>query len=219
MTVPAGLDRLGFVFPTYAWAQPLMVADFFRTAVFPEQGDTYVFAVATCGGLALNAVPQAKALLSAKGVSLNYGASLTMYKNSVLSYKMSQDAAKLAAQSAKRAAPVIDDIVSKRDKRIASLNKFLLRLHVDFMKDIPETGSGYQVSGNCVSCGLCAAVCPAKNITLKDGRPEFQHRCERCVSCIQHCPKRAIDYKDETQNRGRYAHPQITAGELAKYYE
>jgi MinD superfamily P-loop ATPase len=87
------------------------------------------------------------------------------------------------------------------------------------MKGIPETGRGYQVSGDCVFCGLCAAVCPAKNITMKDGKPEFQRGCEGCVACIQHCPKRAIDFKDVTQNRGRYAHPQIKPTEIAKYYE
>jgi ferredoxin len=219
MTVPVGLERLGFVFPTYGWAQPLMVADFLRSAVFPAQGGTYAFAVTTCGGLPFNAIPQAGILLAEKGVRLNYGASIRMYRNSVLHYKMRQDAGKEAAKSAKRAAPIIDDIVNKREKRIGKLNNFLFRLHVDYMKGIPETWRGYQVSGECVSCGLCAAVCPAKNITMKDGKPEFQHSCEGCVACIQHCPKRAIDYKDVTQNRGRYAHPQIKPAEIAQYYE
>jgi ferredoxin len=219
MAVPAGLERLGFVFPTYGWASPLMVADFFRNANFPKQGDTYVFAVATCGGLALNAVPQTNVLLAEKGVRLHYGANLKMYKNSVLNYNMGQNAEKVTEQSAKRATPIVGDIVNKREKRIPDVNRFLFRLHLAFMKDIHETDYGYQVSGDCVSCGLCAKVCPAQNITLQNGKPEFHHRCERCLACIQHCPKRAIDYKDKTQKRGRYAHPQIAPDDIAGYYE
>jgi ferredoxin len=219
MRIPTSLERLGFVFPTYGWAQPLMVADFFRNAVFPAQGDTYTFAVTTCGGLPFNAIPQAGVLLGENGFRLNYGASIRMYRNSVLNYKMRQDALRLAAQSAKRVAPIIDDIANKREKKFGKLNSFLFRLHVDFMKNIPETGRGFHVSGDCVSCGLCSKVCPAKNITMNGGKPEFQHSCEGCVACIQHCPKLAIDFKDLTQNRGRYAHPQIAASELAKYYE
>jgi ferredoxin len=216
--IPAGLERVGIVYPTYGWASPLMIAEFFRKAKFPEQGDTYYFAVTTCGGLALNAIPQANILLAERGIKLHYGASVRMFKNSVLNYNMSKQAVKIAEQSAKRAKPVIRDIAEKREVVIKPINRFLFRLHLDFMKDIHDTDSGYIVGDACISCGLCAKLCPAKNITTETGKPVFRHRCERCLACLQHCPKRAINYKDKTQRRGRYAHPQIPPTEISKYY-
>ncbi|MDL2288197.1 4Fe-4S binding protein [Oscillospiraceae bacterium OttesenSCG-928-F05] len=28
---------------------------------------------------------------------------------------------------------------------------------------------------SCISCGICTGVCPAKNITLEEGKPTFHH--------------------------------------------
>jgi Pyruvate/2-oxoacid:ferredoxin oxidoreductase delta subunit len=35
------------------------------------------------------------------------------------------------------------------------------------------------------------------------------------MACIQFCPKKAINYKDKTQNRKRYTHPTIKYTDLA----
>ena len=33
----------------------------------------------------------------------------------------------------------------------------------------------------CIGCGTCAAACPTRAMTMKDGRPSFN--CDRCVKC------------------------------------
>ncbi|WP_207650867.1 EFR1 family ferrodoxin [Anaerocolumna jejuensis] len=70
-----------------------------------------------------------------------------------------------------------------------------------------------------ISHGICRNVCPAKNITLEAGQPVFHHHCESCLACIQHCPKMALNYKDKTQNRRRYTHPQVGHKKVAGYYK
>jgi epoxyqueuosine reductase QueG len=50
----------------------------------------------------------------------------------------------------------------------------------------------------------------------QDKKPYFMHHCEQCLACIQHCPAKAINYKDKTQNKKRYTHPDIPWKELAK---
>ncbi len=118
MVIPKGLERVGFVYPTYGWASPLMVADYFRNAQFPRQGDTYFFAVTTNGGLALNAVPQVNEILAARGIHLNYGAKILMFKNAVVSYNMSKNIGKITEASVKCAKPVIRDVEGLYRQRI-----------------------------------------------------------------------------------------------------
>ena len=45
----------------------------------------------------------------------------------------------------------------------------------------------------CVLCGKCAAVCPAKAITIKNKPPQIdKSKCIRCFCCQEFCPKGAM---------------------------
>lgn len=178
----------------------------------------YLFAVATCAGFDGNAIPQANALFKEKECSLNYGAKIRMFANAVTNYDMNSKVDQITRKSDERAKPVIRDIVNKKARRIPSIKQLLYRSYLKFISEIPTTDEKYYVNDECISCGICKSVCPAKNITLEDGKPVFHHQCERCLACIQHCPKRAINYGDKTQSRRRYTHPQIGHKKIVKYY-
>lgn len=46
----------------------------------------------------------------------------------------------------------------------------------------------------CVGCGVCRDVCPAKVIEMKSGLPEIHlEGCIRCFCCHELCPKKAMD--------------------------
>lgn len=44
----------------------------------------------------------------------------------------------------------------------------------------------------CVGCGKCVALCPMKNISIKDGVGVSECQCTMCYRCINNCPKQAI---------------------------
>ncbi len=206
LEMPTGCERIGFVFPNYAGGLPKMVAEFIRTVELP---DAYLFAVATYGGFSGSVLARVEDLLKQKGQSLNYGASVRSYPNLVTAYPMIKGVGfftKLANRKSKRLAK---EIAAKQQKPIPALQESAPKMYEGYMAQIHDSDQNFYVNNDCISCGICSNVCPAKNITIDDGKPVFHHQCESCMACIQYCPKRAINDKDKTEKRGRYTNPDI----------
>ncbi|MDR0445513.1 MAG: 4Fe-4S binding protein [Oscillospiraceae bacterium] len=52
----------------------------------------------------------------------------------------------------------------------------------------------HKISGECVSCGSCAASCPVEAIS--EGKDRYEIDAEKCVdcgSCAEACPVTAIE--------------------------
>lgn len=52
----------------------------------------------------------------------------------------------------------------------------------------------WKVNDTCISCGLCSRNCPTANITMPEGKPQFDDKCLLCLRCWWHCPTRAIGH-------------------------
>ena len=63
-------------------------------------------------------------------------------------------------------------------------------------KGVEEFGKTIEVSDACTACGYCAKICPVQNISINDGKPEFQSRCLMCFRCIYACPSKAMSSKN-----------------------
>jgi NADH-quinone oxidoreductase chain I len=55
----------------------------------------------------------------------------------------------------------------------------------------------------CISCGICARVCPCNSITMVkvEGRtatyPQINYQtCSFCGFCVDYCPKQALEFTD-----------------------
>ena len=209
LEIPEDCERIGFVFPTYAGGPPKMVAEFIHNMELPSQGKTYLFAIATYGGNAGSVIAQTDKLIKQKEWSLNYAATIWSYPNLVIAYPMIKGVRFFTKMSNRTSRKVSKEIVSKQHESISEIKEYSRKMYDSYMIEIHGTDKDFTVNDNCISCEVCKNVCLANNITINGGIPTFQHQCESCMACIQHCPKRAINYKNKTQKRGRYTHPDI----------
>ncbi len=213
-------EVIGFVYPTYYRGIPAKVRDFILQSDFQNNKKAYFFAVATCGSVdtACNATVQLRNLLKRKGITLSYAEKLDMFSNYIVMFDMHDTVEEETRQSACDLEPIISNI----KERTAALSESGIKplehlIYKGFFHFAPHMDKNFKVSDACIHCGICQKVCPVNNIDLnQDKRPYFKHHCEQCLACIQHCPVKAINYKDKTQDRKRYTHPDISWQELAK---
>jgi ferredoxin len=209
LPIPAPDDAIGFVFPCYFGAIPNMVERFIRKARFTAD---YFFAVITYGGSAGNAIYDTDALLKSKGLKLDYGGNVIAYPNYVAKYPMFRNPLRTTPKQDKKVSAIAEDALARRQTKTPKRNRLFASFSEERSK-FAEMDGAFSVSGDCVSCGICAKLCPAGNIEISDGKPRFQHKCEQCMACVQWCPSRAIN-TPKTIKRGRYHHPAITAEDM-----
>ena len=211
-------DRVGFVFPVYMFGLPLIVAEFLKTVKINP--GAYCFSVATLGGLPGRAHTLAKNILQGRGIKLACGFSVVMPGNYLILYptfsqKLQQGI--FARQKVKTSR--IIDYVRQRKKGVFEegflVNYLLYKLlYAGGSRLIPLSAKGFWATQDCTRCGLCARVCPVKNIRLEDGRPLWLTNCQHCLACLQWCPTEAIQYKKMTIGKRRYHHPDVSVCEI-----
>jgi ferredoxin len=210
-------DTIGFIYPTYFWGLPKKVIEFVSNLDFGNNKTAYYYAIATYGGSAGNAINQIYELLLKKhNVRLNFTQKLKMFSNYVIIYDMSKAVNEITKKSDKNLIPIVDSIKNRKNNKVNRLTKIFSFINKDFIKKVSTMDKDYTINNNCTGCGICKEVCPVKNIEIINKKPQFNHNCENCIACIQYCPQKAINYKNATQNRGRYINPEISYKELSE---
>ena len=59
-------------------------------------------------------------------------------------------------------------------------------------------------------------VCPRNNIQLIGNKPSFGTNCIGCLSCVQFCPKQAINIGKITEKRERFPNPKVKPADLTQ---
>lgn len=208
--------RVGIVYPVYMFGLPLIVADFLRNI---EAGpNAYFFSLATLGKFPGRAHSLSKQILKSRGIGLAAGFSVRMPGNYTPLYgaiDISKQEKMFVEEKLKIKA--IAGAIKQGRRGVfeekPSLLNFLLYslLYRPGSSRIPGSAKGFWANGSCTKCGLCAKVCPVKNIVLSDGSPDWLDHCQHCMACLQWCPAEAIQYQRSTQGKKRYHHPEITA--------
>jgi ferredoxin len=217
-------DRVGIINPVYFAGLPLMVAEFAGRLDLSRA--TYVFSVVTYGGSgAAPALRQLDGILKKRRArGLDAGFMVKMPGNYILLYESPAGTKreKLLAAADEEIVNIAGAINRNESRKLPSsvLSGLLHTIaYPRFASHVHEDDRKFSVNENCTSCGICAAVCPAENIELVDGRPVWKHRCELCCGCIHHCPAEAIQAGSRTASRKRYRNPSVTIGELKRIPE
>ena len=211
-------ERLGFVFPIYAWAPPKLVLDFVKKITIkapePVEGPTqkpYLYFACTCGdecGLTEKIFRKA---VEEKGWSLSACFSMKMPETYIGMPGFKLDTEEKAKQKIEAANATlkrnIPRLLNKEPFSEIDLGKaawLKSRVINGSFNKFATNDKKYMSTDKCIHCGKCVEACPLKNITLEDGRPKWNGNCTMCMGCYHHCPVNAIQYGKGTVGKGQY---------------
>lgn len=195
------------VTPTYAWRIPKAVESLLMDLDLEGERKTYF--VMTCGEDIGNAAKFLRRLCKRKGLAYMGVAAVSMPENYIAMYEVPDK--DTAAAIIVKAEPKILALA----KRIQAGEPFE-KGHTGFLDHIKSSlinplfqrfwvsDKKFYAESGCSGCGVCARLCPKKNIKLKEGRPVWNRSCIHCMACINGCPKQVIQYGTHSKGKSRY---------------
>ncbi|HOZ35768.1 MAG TPA: EFR1 family ferrodoxin [archaeon] len=207
-------DFLMLGFPVYAFYPPDLVVDFVKK--LPEVKDKPVILFATAGittGISFNVLEN---ILKNKNYNVISNFAYIMPDNAYFVFRKDTDKDEQIELSLNNTIGKInqdfDILISGKSKfkkanvfwsLFAPLTKFF------FFKILqPKKNRFVWDREACNYCGLCAKICPTKNITIKKekGKVIFGNNCMFCTRCYHFCPQKAIHNKsiNRTKKYRRY---------------
>lgn len=214
-------EKIGFIFPLYYSGLPKLVYDFIDK--LNTSKTKYFFTVVTSTG-DINEQPlqQLDKLLKKKSKKLNAGFYVNMPNNYIIGFDIhSKERQKEFFENSTKEIKIISEIVTNQEDNLTQeiLGKDVDRsakINKNFRDSVNESDKAFHINESCNSCGICEKICPVNNIILKNRIPEWQHKCQQCLACINFCPEKAIQFGNQTQNTQRYHHPEISIKDIVK---
>ena len=203
-------ERLGFVFPIYAWGPTPLVLDFLKQIQLTSKPD-YLYFACTCGdecGLTEKIFRKA---VQEKGWELSACFSMKMPETYIGMPGFKLD----TKENAKKKIEAAEITMSRNIPKLINREPFSemtkgkaawLKSHLinpSFSRYALDD-KNYRATEECIGCGKCVKVCPLQNITLEDGRPKWNGHCTMCMACYHHCPTNAIQSGKGTKGKGQY---------------
>lgn len=203
-------EKVGFVFPVYAWGPPEIVLRFIRQLKMgkPE----YLFFVCTCGDDTGRIAQVFSAAIRQKGWQCVAGYSVTMPNTYVSLPGFDVDPEEIEVQKIQNATArlrFINEEVAAR-VRMKQFNchegampftkTYVLRPLFNAFLMSPKP---FHATEACIGCKKCERACPVYNITVTEN-PAWGSNCTQCLACYHACPVHAVQYGKLTDKKGQY---------------
>ena len=210
--------NIGFIFPVHIWGIPAPVVNFLNRQ--DPDPTRYYFAVAVNAGQVAATLIQLQNLLQKKNMKLSSGFSVCLPSNYIPwggAESPTKQRQKFSA-AMEKISHIASSVRSRKEmppeKGPLWQNIFLSSIYRLSYSYVSGMDKSFWADEKCTRCGICEKICPAQNISLIDGKPQWQHRCEQCFACLQWCPEEAIQYGKGTAKKKRYHHPEITLKDM-----
>jgi len=212
-------EKVGFFFPLYYSGLPKIVLDFVKE-LNVEKSNYFFAGVTSAEDLNEYPLQQLEKILRSKEKRLNAGLLINMPNNYIIGYDITSE--KVQIDFFEKAKKKIDEFSEVVNNRKDNLDSSVFKKDVGrsekvndwFQAEVNDLDKSFHIDDNCTSCGICEKVCPVKNIVLTDGIPQWKHKCQHCLACINLCPEKVIQYGEKTSKSGRYNHPKIKIKEI-----
>lgn len=209
-------DEIGFVFPDYAAAVPVIVREFVEKARFKA---SYIFSVITFGNASVNVAEWWNDWAKAKGLHNNYINTILMVDNYLPVFDMNEQI-KIDKKTDENMAGIIGDISGHKDFIAPSDMGWFTKEMLQQMQDMHFSQMSEQLikldADKCIQCSTCTEVCPRGNFSLDSGGLQISGKCEFCLACVQNCPQHALSLERERNKEARYRHPDISLNEIKR---
>jgi len=235
-------DVVGVVFPVYGLVRIPSIVERFVWKL-DGASSKYIFAVSTYGSMAGMAVKTFDKAIRSRSGKLSAGFAVHMPMNNITipgflySGTVGDKEQKLFTDWRKKLDFICEYISARKEGLFEASNRLLVSLFYPIdkyygrwriesrynkllntnltMDEIwPMMDTSFHTDGKCNGCGICSRICPVNNIKMVDDKPTWQHHCERCLACLQWCPKEAIEFDKDSIGRKRYHHPAVKLSDM-----
>ncbi len=217
-------EKVGFIFPIYAWGVPTIVKEFIKSSEFKNV--KYAFSIANCVGIAGKSHLVIKSLLSKKDVKLNAGFILKEPSNGLTiddddlmlklakKYKGNRIHRSIDERFEEVIGAIKNETTLKLERDAFIFNQISREINRVALKTFKTQDKDFNVNDSCTACKKCLKVCPRKNITMENNKPKWNHDCENCTACINWCPNQSIQLGKSTEGLERYQKEGIDFSEM-----
>lgn len=206
--------RVIWMFPTYSWGVPPVVARVIRECVLgPGARAAKHYMVTTCGDDMAYTDRQWRRLVETRGCDARSAFAVIMPNTYTLMKGFDVDTPEVSARKLAEAAGHVREIAAAIKNDGPSE---LVRGSFPWVKSaviyswfvrFAMSPKPFHATGGCISCGLCARICPMQNIRMDGETPVWSHNCALCLRCYHYCPRHAVAYGDKTIGKGQWQCP------------